>query len=146
MTKDKLDPANNTQEEDIEEKEFDELIARRERVWFPEDKLDAIFRKQKELDDRILENNDRFPKELGDQISYLCIAIIHEAVELQRLTNWKWWKQPIQFDLYKAQEELVDIQHFVTSAAIKLKLTSTKYFETYSSKCDENHKRQEQGY
>lgn len=120
----------------------------RENIVYPnmEDKLDAIFRMQKELDDRILENNDRFPKELGDQISQLCIAIIHEAVELQRLTNWKWWKQPIQFDKYKAQEELVDIQHFVTSAAIKLTMNSERYFNTYSQKMEVNHKRQEEGY
>ena len=38
---------------------------------------------------------------------------MHEAVELQRTTNWKWWKTPTEFDQNEAREELIDIWHFV---------------------------------
>ena len=38
---------------------------------------------------------------------------MHEAVELQRTTNWKWWKMPTEFNQKEAREELIDIWHFV---------------------------------
>ena len=37
---------------------------------------------------------DRYPDGLPARISALCTAMIHEAAELQRLTDWKWWKKP----------------------------------------------------
>ena len=48
---------------------------------------------------------------------------MHEAVELQRTTNWKWWKTPTEFNQNEAREELIDIWHFVVQASIELKLT-----------------------
>ena len=38
-------------------------------------------------------NLDRYPNDTEGRISALCTAMIHEAVELQRTTNWKWWKK-----------------------------------------------------
>ena len=60
-----------------------------------EDKLDSIFSLQKGLTSMM--NLDRYPKETEEKISALCTAIMHEAVELQRTTNWKWWKTPAAF-------------------------------------------------
>ena len=48
---------------------------------------------------------------------------MHEAVELQRTTNWKWWKTPVEFNEAEAREELIDIWHFVVQASLELKLT-----------------------
>ena len=53
-----------------------------------EDKLDSIFSLQKGLANMM--NLDRYPKDTEEKISALCTAIMHEAVELQRTTNWKW--------------------------------------------------------
>ena len=72
-----------------------------------EDRLDSIFSLQKGLADMM--NLDRYPKDTEGKVSALCTAIIHEAVELQRLTNWKWWKTPTEFNEKEAKEELIDI-------------------------------------
>jgi dimeric dUTPase (all-alpha-NTP-PPase superfamily) len=117
------------------------------------DKLDHIFLKQKVYDSRIILEAERDPekkKKLGvteeERISHKMTALIHEAVELQRLTNWKWWKAPKAFDKASAKEELIDIMHFVVSAAIDLDMTPQEFFETYVSKNKVNHDRQDQGY
>ena len=86
-----------------------------------EDRLDSIFSMQKGLADMM--NLDRYPKDTEDKVSALCIAIMHEAVELQRTTNWKWWKIPTEFNEAEAREELIDIWHFVVQASLELNLT-----------------------
>lgn len=111
-----------------------------------EDKLDAIFRMQLEFATHI-SSQGRFPTEKIDAIEKLCTAIIHEAVELQRLTNWKWWKQPVnRFDEPAAKEELIDIFHFVIHTALVLGLTPDDFLRVYEQKMQINKKRQAQGY
>src|SRR5215208_1323907 len=56
------------------------------------DKLDTIFSIQKELTSMM--DLSRYPPTVDGKVSALSTAIIHEAIELQRLTNWKWWKRP----------------------------------------------------
>ena len=85
-----------------------------------EDRLDSIFSLQKGLADMM--NLARYPIDTEGKVSALCTAIIHEAVELQRLTNWKWWKTPTEFDEKEAKEELIDIWHFVIQASLELNL------------------------
>lgn len=79
-------------------------------------------------------------------MSALSTAIIHEAVELQRLTNWKWWKKPTGFDITSAREELIDIWHFVVQASIELGMTPSDILEEYSKKNKVNRDRQTSGY
>lgn len=116
---------------------------------FEQDKLERIFTLQKALDLRISNGATSLPlcnNESGDRISQLCVAIIHESVELQRLTNWKWWKKPVWFNKDEARKELVDIIHFVVSAAIVLGMTPSDILNEYEKKNRINHQRQEQGY
>jgi len=68
-----------------------------------EDRLDSIFSMQKGLENMM--NLDRYPKDTEGKVSALCTAIMHEAVELQRTTNWKWWKTPTEFNEAEAREE-----------------------------------------
>ena len=75
------------------------------------DMLESIFSMQKELASMM--DLSRYPTSLEGKISALSTAIVHEAVELQRLTDWKWWKKPVDFDREAAKEELIDIWHFV---------------------------------
>ena len=79
-----------------------------------EDRLDEIFKLQKGLSE--IMKLDGYPKDAEGRVSALCTAIIHEAVELQRTTNWKWWKIPTEFNQNEAREELIDIWHFVVQA------------------------------
>lgn len=110
-----------------------------------EDKLDAIFRMQKEFADQI-EQNGRFPQYMPAKVDKLCQAIIHEATELQDLTGWKWWKKWPGFNDDEAREELIDIFHFVIHAALVLGMTPQDFLNTYTEKMEINKKRQEQGY
>jgi|TARA_B100001013_G_scaffold280914_1_gene180932 dimeric dUTPase (all-alpha-NTP-PPase superfamily) len=109
-----------------------------------EDKLDSIFSLQKGLTSMM--NLDRYPKEMESRVSALCTAIIHEAVELQRTTNWKWWKTPTEFSETEAKEELIDIWHFVIQASIELNLTPEEILDEYKRKNEINRQRQKNGY
>ena len=109
-----------------------------------EDKLEEIFSLQKSLTDMM--NLERYPDDKEGKISGLCTAMIHEAIELQRLTNWKWWKTPTAFDEKEAREELIDIWHFLIQASIELDLTPDDILKEYQRKNQINKQRQKDGY
>ena len=108
------------------------------------DRLDSIFALQKGLADMM--NLDRYPKDTEGKVAALCTAIIHEAVELQRTTNWKWWKKPVSFNKDEAKEELIDIWHFVVQASLELGLTPEDILDEYKRKNEINRERQKSGY
>ena len=109
-----------------------------------EDKLDSIFSMQKGLEDMMI--LERYPKDTEGKVSALCTAIMHEAVELQRTTNWKWWKTPTEFNEAEAREELIDIWHFVVQASLELNLTPDDILKEYERKNEINKQRQKDGY
>jgi len=109
-----------------------------------DDQLEIIFKLQKGLSEMM--NLDRYPKDSENRVSALSTAIMHEAVELQRTTNWKWWKTPIPFNEAEAREELIDIWHFVVQASLELKLTPNDIVEEYKRKNEINRERQRTGY
>ena len=88
----------------------------------------------------------RYPNSVEGRVSALSTAIIHEAVELQRLTSWKWWKRPAPFDSVAAKEELIDIWHFVVQTSIELGMSPSDIVEEYSKKNVVNRNRQTSGY
>jgi dimeric dUTPase (all-alpha-NTP-PPase superfamily) len=108
------------------------------------DTLETIFSMQKELAGMM--DLSRYPSQEEGRVSALCTAIIHEAVELQRLTSWKWWKRPAPFDSNAAREELIDIWHFVVQASIELGMTPSDILEEYRKKNNVNRDRQKSGY
>ena len=108
------------------------------------DRLEAIFKMQEGLAGMM--DPDRYPGDLEGRISALCTAMIHEAVELQRTTSWKWWKTPTPFDAAEAREELIDVWHFVVQASLELGLTPDDIMEEYRRKNEVNRERQRTGY
>ena len=88
----------------------------------------------------------RYPQSVEGRVSALSTAIIHEAVELQRLTSWKWWKKPAAFDAVAAREELIDIWHFVVQASLELGMGPADILEEYGRKNRVNRDRQASGY
>ena len=108
-----------------------------------EDKLESIFELQKGLADMM--DLDRYPKDVEGKISVLCTAIMHEAVELQRTTNWKWWKTPTAFNEVEAKEELIDIWHFLIQASIELNLSPEDILKEYQRKNEINRQREKSG-
>ncbi len=108
------------------------------------DKLDMIFSLQKELS--IEMDLSKYPGTTEKKIIVLCTAIMHEAIELQRTTNWKWWKKPVEFNKIEAVEELVDIWHFVVQASIELNLNPEDILREYRKKNYINRDRQKNNY
>ena len=108
------------------------------------DRLSEMFRMQKDL--AAMMSPDRYPPGTDTRIHSLCTAIIHEAVELQRLTAWKWWKKPVPLDMEKAREELADIWHFVIQASIELGMSPDDILSEYARKHGINVNRQRTGY
>ncbi|MBA3750305.1 MAG: dUTP diphosphatase [Nitrosopumilus sp.] len=119
-----------------------------------EDKLDFLFNKQHELYKKQLETSENKMKKLyeikepfdGYRIFMLSTALMHEAIELQRETNWKWWKKAVKMSPEKIQEEIIDIWHFLIQISIEAGLDSKKLLEKYVEKNEENLKRQVKGY
>ena len=109
-----------------------------------QDKLEEIFSLQKSFENMM--NLDRYPKDVEGKVSALCTAIIHEAIELQRTTNWKWWKIPTAFNEVEAREELIDIWHFVIQASLELNLTPDDILKEYERKNEINRQRQKDCY
>jgi dimeric dUTPase (all-alpha-NTP-PPase superfamily) len=103
-----------------------------------------IFNLQKKL--ALVTSSPRYPRSKEARISSLAVAMVHEAVELQRLTNWKWWKKPIRFDEALAKEEIIDLWHFVVQASIELGMTPKEILDEYTKKNQINMERQEKGY
>ncbi|MGI0028924.1 MAG: dUTPase [Nitrososphaera sp.] len=108
------------------------------------DSLEKVFTMQKELASMM--DLSRYPNSIEGRISALSTAIIHEAVELQRLTNWKWWKRPVPFDNNAAREELIDIWHFLVQASIELGMSPSDIVNEYTKKNVVNRERQTSGY
>jgi dimeric dUTPase (all-alpha-NTP-PPase superfamily) len=109
-----------------------------------QDRLQEIFRLQKELADSM--NLDRYPQNMEERVSALATAMLHESVELQRLTPWKWWKKPTRFDVTAAKEELVDILHFLIQAFIEVGMSPDEVLRDYRKKNFVNRERQRSGY
>jgi dimeric dUTPase (all-alpha-NTP-PPase superfamily) len=108
------------------------------------DKLEKLIQMQRNLADVLA--SSRYPSKTEERISYLCTAITHESIELQRLTNWKWWKTPTEFDPEEAKEELIDIWHFILQATIELDMTADDVVKYYSKKNKINKKRKKMNY
>ena len=111
------------------------------------DRLQYLVTKQKELHNKIVDGNNRYPSSTEEQVQLLMTALIHEAVEVQRLTNWKWWKQPNKtLPINHLKEELIDILHFWLDAVDSVGMSPEEIVRQYERKNQINHHRQENGY
>jgi dimeric dUTPase (all-alpha-NTP-PPase superfamily) len=108
------------------------------------DVLETIFKLQIELAQ--ITTSTGYPHLKEERISVLATAMIHEAIELQRLTNWKWWKKPTKFDDTRAKEEVIDLLHFLVQTSIELGMSPKEILEQYMRKNQINKERQERGY
>src|SRR3712207_9533206 len=93
------------------------------------DSLETIFSIQKELASMM--DLSRYPNSIEGRVSALSTAIVHEAIELQRLTSWKWWKKPTPFDSEAAKEELIDILPFVVQTSLELGMSPSDVLHEY---------------
>ena len=92
---------------------------------------------------RLYESKEPFS---GYRIFMLSSALLHEVVELQRETDWKWWKTEKGLDNHRIQEEVIDLWHFLIQLSVEAGLDPELLVSKYIEKNKENTKRQQQGY
>ena len=100
------------------------------------DKLDELFRKQKEFQDVC---------NLHPELKDICAALMAEGGELWGKVGGKWWKKH-KTSTEEQIEELVDILHFFLTACLALHVSPKELFDSYCKKLDINYKRHKEGY
>ena len=111
------------------------------------DQLRELFRMQKALNQRIGVNTDAMSDEEKTRwILNYCRAMTQEIAELTDSVPWKWWAKYQKFDEQNARVEVVDLFHFLISAAQVLGMSADDVFQAYLKKNEVNFKRQESGY
>ena len=114
-----------------------------------QDHLAEIFALQKELNKRIGVDTDAIqgkPEEQTKWILNYSRAIQQETAELIDSVPWKWWAKYQKLDLENARVEVVDLMHFVVSAAQVLGMDADEFFRLYTAKHKVNQTRQDTGY
>lgn len=107
-----------------------------------EDKLDVVFKMQKQLNDYITQTrNLNFTSE--EWLQKRALALIEEITEVLNEANYKWWKNPKPVDRSALKEELVDVLHFYVGMCIDAGISSQELFDAYITKNEENYKRQQ---
>ncbi len=111
------------------------------------DQLRELFRMQKALNERIGVKTDGMNEEQRTEwlLNY-CRAMSQELAELTDSVPWKWWAKYQTFDLQNARVEVVDLFHFLISAAQVLGMSADDVFNAYTKKNAVNFQRQESGY
>lgn len=113
------------------------------------DRLQEIFELQKSLNARIGVDTDRIRDLPEEQVKWLlnyCRAIQQETAELTDSVPWKWWAKYQKLDLENAKVEVVDLLHFLVSAAQVLGMDAAEMHRLYTAKHKVNHARQDAGY
>lgn len=111
------------------------------------DQLAELFRMQKALNERIGVKTDSMDD--AERIKWLlnyCRAMTQELAELTDSVPWKWWAKYQTFDQQNARVEVVDLFHFLISAAQVLGMSAEDVFSAYVKKNEINFQRQESGY
>jgi dimeric dUTPase (all-alpha-NTP-PPase superfamily) len=111
------------------------------------DKLDELFRLQKFLNQRIGVDTDHMTDAERERwLLHYCRAMTQEVAELTDCVPWKWWAKYQRFDRQNARVEVVDLFHFLISAAQVLELSAEEIFHAYTKKHQVNLDRQASGY
>lgn len=112
-----------------------------------EDMLEKIFELQEELNRRIGVDTSNMSEEQQQMwlLNY-CRAMTQEIAELTDSVPWKWWARYQKFDRQNARVEIVDLLHFLVSAAQVLGLSARDVYEAYIAKNKVNFERQDSGY
>ncbi len=113
------------------------------------DRLAEIFALQKQLNARIGVDTDKIqgnPEEQTKWILNYSRAIQQETAELIDSVPWKWWAKYQKLDLENARVEVVDLMHFIVSAAQVLGMDAEEFHRLYTAKHKVNQARQDSGY
>ena len=110
-------------------------------------KLSHLFELQKKFSKRLGIDAEKFSDE--DRKVWVlnyARAMQQEISELVDSLPWKWWAKYQNFDLQNAKVEIVDIFHFLISAALALGMDADDLYGKFCKKNAVNHGRQDSGY
>jgi dimeric dUTPase (all-alpha-NTP-PPase superfamily) len=111
------------------------------------DQLREMFRMQQALNERIgVVTADMAEAEKPRWVLNYCRAMTQEIAELTDSVPWKWWAKYQKFDEQNARVEVVDLFHFLISAAQVLGMTADDVYQAYLKKNAVNFQRQDSGY
>jgi dimeric dUTPase (all-alpha-NTP-PPase superfamily) len=111
------------------------------------DQLRELFRMQQALNERIgVKTEGMNETEQAQWLLNYCRAMTQEIAELTDSVPWKWWAKYQRFDAQNARVEVVDLFHFLISAAQVLGMSADDVFQAYIKKNAVNFQRQESGY
>ncbi len=111
------------------------------------DKFEHIFEMQQTLNRRIGVNTEGMTEE--EQTKWVLNytrAMQQEMAELVDSLPWKWWAKYQKFDAQNARVEIIDLFHFLISAAQVMGMSADDVYQAYLKKNEVNHKRQDSGY
>ena len=107
------------------------------------DKLEHIFDLQKCFQDQLKRERRLEHISPEEWLQKQTLAMISELAELLEEVNFKWWKNPHEFNLAAVHEELSDILHFFVSMCIEAGMSADDLYNMYVGKNRENVKRQD---
>jgi len=111
------------------------------------DKLRELFRMQQVLNERIgINTSSMTDEEKVKWILNYSRAMSQEIAELIDSVPWKWWAKYQKFDQQNARVEVIDLFHFLISAAQVLGMSADDVFAAYVKKNEVNLQRQSSGY
>lgn len=111
------------------------------------DKMEVLFDMQAALNKRIGVDPAQMDEETRVQwLLNFSRAMQQETAELIDSLPWKWWAKYQKVDLQNARVEVIDLLHFVISAAQILGMDAEGVFQAYLKKNKVNHARQDSGY
>lgn len=112
------------------------------------DMLREMFRMQAALNKKIGIGApaEMTPEEQQKWVLNYCRAMTQEIAELTDSIPWKWWAKYQTFDIQNARVEVVDLFHFLISAAEILGMSADDVFQYYLAKNKVNFERQDSGY
>jgi dimeric dUTPase (all-alpha-NTP-PPase superfamily) len=111
------------------------------------DMLEHIFEMQADLNRRIgVDTTSLSDEQQKEWLLNYCRAMTQEIAELTDCVPWKWWAKYQTYDKQNARVEIVDILHFLISAAQVVGLSAQDVYDAYTAKNKVNFQRQESGY
>jgi dimeric dUTPase (all-alpha-NTP-PPase superfamily) len=111
------------------------------------DQLREMFRMQQALNERIgVHTAGMSPEDKARWLLNYCRAMTQEIAELTDSVPWKWWAKYQKFDEQNARFEVVDLFHFLISAAQVLGMSADDIYQAYLKKNAVNFQRQDTGY
>lgn len=111
------------------------------------DKLDRIFRLQKEFASKFIDLKNASEKRREEHSKDLILAILSESAEVLAEMNWKHWSiKRKKVNSQKILEELADILHFLVELALVWGSDAKEFHDIYVDKNQINFLRQLEGY